>query len=122
MDNKNPYEERRLYKRINRSYMLKYFDKSDPSKKFEITQLKNISLGGICFPASKSMVPQSKLGIELKAPYYADFVYLEGVVLESKEKIKDLMFEVRLQFNELSPKAEYVLANMINAMLKGDNS
>ena len=113
MDNKEPFNDRRQYKRINRSYILKYFDITDPTKKFEITQLKNISLGGICFPASKNIEVQTTLGIELKAPYFAEFVYLEGIVLECKEKIKGMMFEVRLQFNALDPKAEYVLANMI---------
>ena len=120
MNNENSPEERRHYKRLNKSFILKCFDKSDPTRKFEITQLKNISLGGICFPASQNMAPPTKLGVELKVPYYADFVYLEGVVLESKERVKGLIYEIRVQFDALSPKAEYVLTNIINTMIKGN--
>ena len=76
-------EDRRQYKRINRSFILSYFDKEQPDQKIEITQLKNISLGGICFITTQSFEPSTKLGIELKTPYLSGTTYLEGSVMGS---------------------------------------
>ena len=106
-------QERRKYKRISKHFILTYFDKGNPSQKKEITQLKNISMGGICFVTSQRFDSGTQMGVELKTPYLADTTYLEGVVLESHEKVMDLIYETRLKFEFLNPQAEFLLAKLI---------
>ena len=60
--------ERRRYKRVNKNFILTYFDKNHPEDRHEITQLKNISLGGLCFVTLHHFEPGTPLGIELKHP------------------------------------------------------
>ena len=43
--------------------------------------------------------------IDLKAPFIADPIRLEAVVLECKEKIPEMIYEIRSQFQEISREA-----------------
>ena len=111
--NQKPNEpERRHYKRIKKNFILKYYDLEFPQEKFEVTQLKNISKGGLCMITSKKCEPPMKIGIELNTPYLTDTTYLEGSVLASHEKIKNLIYETRLQFEQLDPEAEFLIEKL----------
>jgi hypothetical protein len=117
-----PKQERRRYIRIKKSFLLTYFDKSEPSRKHEITQLKNISLGGMCFITSQSFNPATELVIELKTPYLAETTHLEGVVLESHVKMKNRIYETRLGFRDLDTEAKILLEKLMEYFLNGKSS
>ena len=122
---KNPEKssgpERRKYTRIKKNFILSYFDVATPDQKFELTQLKNISQGGMCFITTRSFAPNTHMGVELKTPYLADTTYLEGAVLESHEKVTGMLYETRLQFTLLNPQAEFVLSKLIEFFVNGEN-
>ena len=117
-----PKQDRRRYIRIKKSFLLTYFDKSQPGKKFEITQLKNISLGGMCFITSHGFDPATELSIELKTPYLAETTHLTGVVLESHEKMKNRIYETRLEFKDLDTEAKILLEKLMSYFLNGKSS
>ena len=123
MSQKDKYsgEEHRQYKRIKKSFLLSYFDPKMPKKKFEITQLKNISLGGMCFVTTRSFEPSVTLGIELKTPYIAGSVLLEGNVMQSHEKMKGTIFETRLEFKRLGTEAKVSLEKLMEFFVNGEN-
>jgi len=108
-----PHEERRRYKRIKKHFILTYFNLADPQLRFAASQLKNISMGGMCLITSQLFEPKSLLGIELKTPFMTELVYLEGSVLASQERIKDVIYETRLEFTELSIQAKFILKKLI---------
>ena len=112
--------ERRKYLRIKKHFILSFYDKRDPAIKHEVSQLKNISLGGSCFITIHPYEPSTKLVVELKTPYLAGTIHLEGVVLESLEKVPDLIYETRLVFDSLSPQAEFVLNKIVNYFQEGN--
>jgi len=114
--------ERRAYIRINKSFILTYYDKANRQQKFEITQLKNISMGGMCFITSKPVPSQTELHIDLKTPYIAEITYLDGIVLGSQEKIKGLIYETRVQFKDLKPESEFILHKLIKFSVKEGNN
>ena len=114
-----PKQERRRYIRIKKSFLLTYFDKAQPHRKYEITQLKNIGLGGMCFITSHSFNPAAELCIELKTPYLAETTHLEGVVLESHEKRKNRIYETRLEFRNLDTEAKILLEKLMAYFLNG---
>jgi hypothetical protein len=47
--------------------------------------------------------------IELKTPFIADPIRLEGVVLECREKVADMIYDVRVQFKEVAEDVLMVL-------------
>jgi len=113
-----PQEERRQYKRINKSFILSYFELSEPDYKLEITQLKNISMGGMCFVSMKGFESSTRLGIELKTPYISGTTYLEGSVVDCLEKMKDRVYETRLKFDPLEMETKIMLQKLIDFFIE----
>ena len=103
------FKDRRQHVRIHRNYILSYHLKGKGNVKYEMSQVNDISKGGINFIVNTPFEPGSELIIELKTPFLSDNVILEGVVLGSKEKIQGLLYEARVQFHKLSPEAQDVL-------------
>ncbi len=110
-DQKHP--EKRKYPRIAKHFMLSYFDLNDPLVKHNASQLKNISLGGLCLITSKAFSAGTRMGIELKTPFLSEFIHLKGTVLESKEKIRNIIYETRMQFDDIPLPAQAVLTKLI---------
>ena len=110
---KNLGRERRQHKRVDKNFILKYFDLSHPKEKHEITQLKNISQGGLCFISSIMIAVNSKLGIELKTPYISTTTYLQGIVLESHDKVAGILYETRLRFENLDNQSSLILKELM---------
>ncbi len=110
---KQSHPERRRYHRIQKNFILTYYDMANPDHRFEATQLKNISLGGMCLITSKGFPAHTVLAIELKTPFLLELTHLEGLVLESHEKVKDIIYETRLEFKNLSLDAEYLLNKLV---------
>jgi len=112
-------QERRKYTRIKKNFIISYYNKEDPAIRHEVSQIKNISLGGSCFITSNYCSPSTKIGIELKTPYLAGTVHLDGSVLESQEKIPNLVYETRLVFEPLTPQAGFVLNKIVEYFKEG---
>jgi len=113
-------KDRRRYERIKKHFILSYFKKDDPKTKHEMSQLKNISKGGVCFMTAQKYAPSTKLVLELKTPYLSDTTHLEGTVLESYEKLPNIMYETRLEFDPLSPQSEVLLDKIVEHFRQGE--
>ncbi len=109
MDKKAKFQERRQYVRIKKHYIIRFYQKDNPSLKYEASQIENISKGGLCFTSTIPFDVGAHLAIELRTPYVAEKVYLEGRVLDSKEKIKGVVYLNRVKFDILSTHANEVL-------------
>jgi len=105
--------ERRKFKRISKNFILKYFDLENPEEIYEITQLKNISMGGMCFITTRKIEPKTVLGIDLKTPYITNQTYLEGVVLETHTNAVNMLYETRLEFSKIGHDAKFVISKLI---------
>ncbi|MCC6759444.1 MAG: PilZ domain-containing protein [Candidatus Omnitrophica bacterium] len=113
MSDDRSYSEKRKYPRINKHFILSYFDLNDPLVRHDASQLKNISIGGMCLITSKVYPQGTRLGIELRTPFLSEFIHLKGTVLESKEKIKGIIYETRLQFDDIPEKTLVILKKMV---------
>ncbi|MCA9400539.1 MAG: PilZ domain-containing protein [Candidatus Omnitrophica bacterium] len=119
-DDRQTGEERRKHRRISKNYILTYFDPDDPKQEHEITQLRNISKGGMCFITTKALHPQQIIVIDLKTPYLSDPTRLKAEVLQSHEKVKEILYETRVQFTLLDAKAEYLIEEMESLFEPGE--
>ncbi len=95
-----PSHERRKYLRIYRNFIMSYHEKGKSLTKHNVTQVNNVSKGGLNFSSTHPLKQGVVVMIDLKAPFIADPIRLEGVVLECREKIPELIYEIRLQFQE----------------------
>jgi hypothetical protein len=103
----NSFNERRKHLRIYRHYVMTYHEKGKPIIKHHVSQVNNISKGGLNFSSTHPLQQGVVILIDLKAPFIADPIRLEGIVLECKEKVPEMIYEIRLQFQEIS---QHVLA------------
>ncbi|MFH0754467.1 MAG: PilZ domain-containing protein, partial [Candidatus Omnitrophota bacterium] len=72
--------ERRQHVRIKKNYIIRFHEKSNPAVKFEVSQIENISRGGLCFTSTTLFPVNLVLSIELRTPYITDTIYLEGAL------------------------------------------
>ncbi len=105
----NPHDERRKHLRIYRNFIMSYHEKGKSADKHDISQVNNVSKGGLNFSSTQALAEGTVLAIELKTPFLADTIHLEGVVLQSMEKIPEMIYVVRLQFKEISQEVLTVL-------------
>ena len=120
MGNEWNQEERRRHPRIRKHFILTYYSQERPTDKHDMSQLKDISMGGVCFMTSQRYEPSTKLILELKTPYLAETTRMEGTVVDSREKLADILYETRLKFAELSPQAKVVLEKIVKHFKEGE--
>jgi hypothetical protein len=105
----NSSNERRKYLRIYRNFIMSYHEKGKSIIKHNVSQVNNVSKGGLSFILTHPLKAGVVVTIDLKAPFVADPICLEGVVLECKEKIPEMIYEIRIQFQEIPQQVLTVL-------------
>lgn len=110
---KNPNgEERRKFVRIKKHFIIRFSEKGNPSMKHEISQVEDISKGGMRFSSTISLEKDTVLVIELRTPYISETVHLEGTILDSESKVGGIIYQNRLVFNNLDTIAEDILTRI----------
>lgn len=105
-------EDRRQHPRIKKNYIIRFYEKNNPSVKYDVSQIENISQGGMCFSSTMHLNEGSLVAVELRTPFLSDTVYLEGTILQSRDKVPGLIYENRIRFQEVSPTAIDVLTKI----------
>ena len=96
------FKERRQYVRIYRNFIMSYGLVSNPKDRFDISQINNISKGGVRFVSTHPIALGEILDIQLKVPFFTDTLNMRGKVLDCSDKISGLIFDVRVQFSDVS--------------------
>jgi len=98
-------QDRRTSLRFAKNYNLFYHFKDSSNSKSDVTIIKDISKGGVCFTTSKPIDVGSQLVFEIAVSYIApQKLILEGIVVVSKEITPGLVYEIRAKFNPVDEK------------------
>jgi len=114
--------ERRKSVRIGKNLIVSYFLPAEPSRKFSLSQIKNISRGGVCFVTTENFELMTNLAVEFVTPYLSETSALAGTVVGCTEKISGLLYETRMKFENLAPVASAFLDDMINYFMFEENN
>jgi len=89
--------ERRKHPRITGRFVVSYriLEENDA---VDISQTKNLSLGGMLLTTNKQFNPGIDLALEIRLPFDANPIMLIGKVIESLEITKGLIYDTRLEF------------------------
>ncbi len=109
-----PINERRKHVRIDRNFVITYQEKDGSAVGHDISQVNNISLGGMNFSSTHHLKEGGIIDIDLKTPFISDVIRLEGLVLECKEKIPGIIYEIRVKFQKVPDAAAVVLEKIEN--------
>ncbi|MBF0121872.1 MAG: PilZ domain-containing protein [Candidatus Omnitrophica bacterium] len=119
MDPRPSGVERREFARIKKHFVIRFVQKNNLTVKYEVSQVENISRGGMSFSSGITFTPDAELLIELRTPYMSETVHLVGVVLESKDKIPGILYQNRIKFKDLTPGAKDILDKIEKYNIKG---
>ena len=89
--------ERRKNPRIKGRFIVSYriMDEGD---NIDITQTKNIGLGGMLLTTNRNSSGGTPLAVEIRLPFETDPIMVIGKVIDSLEITKDLIYDTRLEF------------------------
>jgi hypothetical protein len=109
--------ERRKHPRVSGRFVVSYSLLEDVHD-LDISQTRNIGLGGIMFTTNRFFATGTKLVLELRLPYHTDPIAVIGQVLESREVTKNLIYDTRIQFISVDEKYKKVLIQTVSFYLK----
>jgi hypothetical protein len=110
----NSFNERRKHLRIYRNFILSYHEKGKSIMHDHVSQVNNVSKGGMSFTSTYPLKQGIVLTVDLKTPFIADSIRLEGLVLECREKVPEMIYEIRLEFQKIPQQVLTVLEKIEN--------
>ncbi len=111
--------ERRKCPRIGVHFIVSYRIVEEADN-MDISQTKNISLGGMLLTTNRQFNLGTKLALEIRLPFDPDPIMFIGAVLESHQIIKDLIYDTRLEFIAVDDKHKNVIQKTVDYYLKKD--
>ena len=118
----NPWEERRKHPRIEKHFIITYFDLDKSDAEHCISQIKNISRGGICFSGSFAFIPGTRLQAMVKTPYMGQTVNFETRVIDCEEKIPNTVYNIRAKIENATPQTEEILQKIEESFLRSKSN
>lgn len=112
-----PGPERRRHPRIKGRFIVSYriLEESD---NIDISQTKNVGLGGMLLTTNKCFNNGTNLAIEIRLPFDPNPIIIVGKVIDSREITKDLIYDTRLQFLTVDDRHKNVIHQTVDYYLK----
>lgn len=111
--------ERRKQPRISGRFIVSYRILEEEDN-VDITQTRNLSLGGMLLTTNRKFEPGTNLALEIRLPFDPNPIMLIARVIESREVTKDLIYDTRLIFLAVDEKHRGVIGQTLNYYLKKD--
>jgi len=112
--------ERRRSERIHARFVVSYRILEEVDN-VDITQTKNLSLGGMLLTTNRSFPEGTHLALEIRLPFDRNPIIIVGRVLESREISKDLIYDTRLIFLAIDEKHRSIIKETVDFNVRKDN-
>jgi len=105
--------ERRRFPRISGRFIVSYriVEEND---NVDISQTKNISLGGMLLTTNRQFDSGTNLALEIRLPFDPYPIMLVAKVLESREITKNLIYDTRLMFLSVDERHKKVINETVD--------
>lgn len=109
--------ERRQNPRAKGSFMVSYriLEESD---NVDISQTKDISLGGMDLTTNRCFNPGTKLAVDIRLPFDPNPIKIVAVVIESRTITENLIYETRLAFLSVDEAHKNSIGKTVDFYLK----
>ncbi len=109
--------ERRRHPRVKARFIVSYriLDEVD---NVDISQTKNLSLGGMLLTTNKQFGIGTNLALEIRLPFDPNPIMIIAKVLESREISKDLIYDTRLIFLAVDERHRKVIEETVDYYIK----
>ncbi|MFA5177116.1 MAG: PilZ domain-containing protein [Candidatus Omnitrophota bacterium] len=109
--------ERRNYPRVMGRFIVSYRIMNEIDN-LDISQTKNISLGGMLLTTNRNFEPGVNLALEIRLPFDPHPIMLIGKVLESREIMKDMIYDTRIEFLAVDEKHKRIIGETVGYYVK----
>lgn len=109
--------ERRKHPRLNANFVISYRLKDIPDDS-DLSQTRNVSQGGLLLTTNKQFDNGTMLAITIRFPFVLQKIEVTGEVVDSKEIVRNLLYETRIKFLDLDMDIFQKLGEFINERLK----
>lgn len=109
--------EKRNHSRIYVNFVVSYRLKQLPAD-YDLSQTKNISQGGLLLTTNRMFARDTYLAMTIRFPFVPQKIEIVGRVVASKEVVKNLIYETRIQFLDLDEKFFEELGEFVNKYLE----
>ena len=111
--------DKRKHPRVMAHFIVSYriLDENDLR---DITQTKNISLGGMLLTTNRQFNAGTNLALEIRLPFDPNPIILVGKVIESKQITKNLIYDTRISFLAIDEKHRAVIGETVSCYLRKD--
>lgn len=109
--------ERRKHPRIMGRFIVSYRI-MDEINNVDITQTKNISLGGMLLTTNRKFNAGTNLALEIRLPFDPHPIMLIGKVIDSHEIMKDMIYDTRIEFLAVDERHRKVMGDTVEYYLK----
>ncbi len=108
--------EKRKYPRINACFVVSCRVLKEAGN-VDISQTKNLSLGGMLLTTNRKFNPGTMLALEIHLPFDINPIIITAKVLGSREITKDLIYDTRILFLKVSRHHKNAINQTINLYL-----
>ncbi len=109
--------ERRKHPRAEGRFIVSY-RVMPANNNADITQTKNLSLGGMLLTTNCQFDEGTNLALEIRLPFDPNPIMLIAKVLESKVVTKNMIYDTRLIFLAVDEKHRNIIQETVNYYLK----
>lgn len=109
--------EKRKHTRISGRFIVSYRILEEINN-VDISQTKNLSLGGMLLTTNRAFEVGTKLALEIRLPFEPNPIIITGRVIESYEVTKDLIYDTRIEFLSVDGRHRNIISQTINYYLK----
>lgn len=109
--------DRRRHPRISARFIVSYRILEETNN-VDISQTKNLSLGGMLLTTNRKFNPGTNLALEIRLPFDPNPIMIIAKVLDSHEISKDLIYDTRLLFLAIDEKHRNVVKETVEYYVK----
>ena len=109
--------EKRQHPRVSARFIVSYRVLEERDN-IDITQTKNLSLGGMLLTTNRVFDPGMNIALEIRLPFDPDPIMIVAKVVASREITEGLIYDTRLQFLAIDTKHQNILSQTIDYYLK----
>ena len=109
--------EKRKAARVDKTFIVSYrvYEEVD---NYDLTQTKNVGEGGMLLTTNRKFNPGTVLSIDIRLPFLIEPLNLKGRVLDSKQIVKNLIYDTRLQLMDVNEDVKEVINKTVTFHLK----
>jgi PilZ domain len=110
-------QEKRKHPRARGRFVVHYRVLEEQNN-IDITQTKDLSLGGMYLTTNRKFDPGTKLALEIRLPFDPDPIMIVGRVVDSRVIAHDLIYDTRIEFLQIDKKHINIIGQTIDYYLK----